>query len=221
MKPEDHTLYEADCLDLLPQWEAGCVDPCITDPPYPLSKKNGPGWAFSSHVTMSETWDIYSRLAYLAFRRAWLEQVSQVVKPNAQPNNTCRTLTESTEYVIWACHALRDQAKGWVFDYALAKQLNGGKQMRKVWRIPYLSPAERQYSKHPSQKVLNIITRIMLIATRPGELVLDCFGGCGTTRVVAQSFDRRWAMIENNPAYAASARQRLDNVRVPPPDGMV
>lgn len=250
MKLQDNTLYEGDCIEIMKQWENGSVDHCITDPPYNMSKKNGLGWAFSSHVTMSEDWDIYSRSEYLEFSRIWLSEVCRLVrpngnififgsfhniydlghiihdldlkvinsivwfKPNAQPNITCRTLTESTEHIIWACNAPKDKATGWVFNYDIAKQLNGGKQMRNMWTIPYPSASERQYGKHPSQKAIDVIGRIILIATNPGDLILDCFGGSGTTGVVAQSYKRRWVMIENNPEYNQIARTRLAKVHV-------
>ena len=253
MKPQDNTLYEGNCIEIMRQWDDNSIDHCITDPPYNMSKKNGLGWAFSSHVTMSEEWDTYSREEYLEFSKAWLAEVSRVVrpngnifvfgsfhniydlghiiheldlkvlnsivwfKPNAQPNITCRMLTESTEHIIWACNASKKKATKWVFNYEIAKLLNDGKQMRNMWSIPYPSTKERQYGKHPSQKPLQLITRIMLIATNPGDLVLDCFGGSGTTGIVAQSFDRRWVMIESNPEYNAIAQQRLESTRVPLP----
>ena len=135
-------------------------------------------------------------------------------KPNAQPNITCRTLTESTEHVIWACNAPKEKATGWVFNYDVAKQLNGGKQMRNMWTIPYPSTSERGHGRHPSQKPIDVIGRIILIATNPGDLILDCFSGSGTTAVVAQSYSRRWVMIESNPEYNQIARIRLAKVRV-------
>ena len=253
MKPQDNTLYEGDCVEIMKQWDDNCVDHCITDPPYNMSKKNGLGWAFSSHVTMSEEWDIYPRTEYLKFCKAWLAEVCRVVrpngnififgsfhniydlghiihnldlkvlnsivwfKPNAQPNITCRMFTESTEHIIWACNAPKDKATGWVFNYDIAKKLNDGKQMRNMWSIPYPPARERQYGKHPSQKPIKLMTRIILIASNPGDLVLDCFGGSGTTAVVAQNFGRRWVMIESNPEYNEIARLRLKNVRVPMP----
>ena len=253
MKPEENTLYEGDCLQIMRQWDDDCLDHCITDPPYNMSKGRSLGWAFSSHVTMNEEWDTYSRADYLKFCEAWLTEVCRVVrpngnifvfgsfhniydlghiihnlglkvlnsivwfKPNAQPNITCRMFTESTEHIIWACNAPRDKATGWVFNYEIAKRLNGGKQMRNMWSIPYPSAKERQYGKHPAQKPLQLITRIILTATNPGDWVLDCFSGSGTTGVVAQSFGRKWVMIEKDPVYNEIARQRLANVRVPLP----
>ena len=64
------------------RWPDGCVDACITDPPYNMSREKGLGWAFSSHVTMQERWDRFSPDGYLDFTCAWLEQVCRLVKPN-------------------------------------------------------------------------------------------------------------------------------------------
>lgn len=257
MVPQADHLYEGDCIEIMRQWDDDCIDHCITDPPYNMSKKAGLGWAFSSHVTMSEDWDIYPRVEYLDFCRAWLREVCRVVrpngnififgsyhniydlgyianeldlrvvnsivwfKPNAQPNITCRMFTESTEHIIWACNAPKDKATGWVFNYDVAKALNGGKQMRNMWSIPYPPASERKHGKHPSQKPLKVITRIVLTATNPGDLVLDCFGGTGTTAVVAQGFERRWVTIESNPEYNAIARRRLAGEKPPWPAELV
>ena len=255
--PQANHLYEGDCIDIMRQWDDDCIDHCITDPPYNMSKKAGLGWAFSSHVTMSEDWDSYPRAEYLDFCRAWLREVCRVVrpngnififgsfhniydlgyianeldlriinsivwfKPNAQPNITCRMFTESTEHIIWACNAPKDKATGWVFNYDVAKALNGGKQMRNMWSIPYPPASERKHGKHPSQKPVRVLSTIVLTATNPGDLVLDCFGGTGTTAVVAQAFDRRWVMIESNPEYNAIARRRLEHEKPPWPAELV
>jgi site-specific DNA-methyltransferase (adenine-specific) len=256
MKPEANTLVHGDSLEVMRRWDDNSFDHCITDPPYNMSKKKGLGWAFSSHVTMSEDWDRYGRAEYLEFSRRWLDEVCRLVrpngniflfgsfhniydlghllnerglkiinsivwfKPNAQPNITRRMLTESTEHILWACNAPREQATGWVFNYEIAKKLNGGKQMRNMWSIPYPSPKERKHGKHPAQKAADLLSRIILIATRPGDLILDCFGGSGTTAVAAQSFNRRWVMIEKNREYIDISRSRLENVRLIAPPGL-
>jgi len=252
-----NTLYEGDCVEIMRKWEDDAIDHCITDPPYNMSKKNGLGWAFSSHVTMSENWDMFTRSDYLDFTRAWLTEVCRLVKPNgnlfifgsfhniydigsilsemglkiinsivwykpnAQPNITCRMFTESTEHIIWACNALKDEAKNWTFNYDIAKKLNNGKQMRNVWEVPYPPKSERQLGKHPSQKPLGVISTIVLTGTNPGDIILDCFSGSGTTGVVAQSFDRNWVMIENNSEYNEIARKRLESVKVPYPESVI
>ncbi|RKZ31601.1 site-specific DNA-methyltransferase [bacterium] len=257
MKPELNKIYEGDCIEIMRQWDDDCIDHCITDPPYNMSKRKGLGWAFSNHITMEEKWDVFSREDYLDFTREWLNEVCRVVKPNgnififgsfhniydigfiinekdlkiinsivwfkpnAQPNITCRMLTESTEYIIWACNATKAKAKGWTFNYDISKELNTNKQMRNVWEIPYPSQKERTYGKHPSQKPIDLIRRIILIATNKSDSILDCFSGSGTTGVVAQGLKRDWVMIDNNPEYNKIAKNRLKNVQVTLPKSLV
>ncbi len=135
-------------------------------------------------------------------------------KPNAQPNITCRMFTESTEHIIWACNNTKRKAKNWTFHYDVSRALNGGKQMRNMWEIPLTPPSEKVHGKHPTQKAEAVLERIIRICTNPGDLILDCFGGAGTTGVVAKRFGRRWVMIEKSPKYVAISRKRLADVQV-------
>ena len=59
-KPKVGKIYEGDTIETMRKWSDGIFDHCITDPPYNMSKKRGLGWAFSSHITMEEEWDIFS-----------------------------------------------------------------------------------------------------------------------------------------------------------------
>ena len=253
MNPEYNSIYDGDAIEIMSKFDDSCFDHCITDPPYNISKENGLAWAFSSHITMSEEWDTFSRSDYLEFTGKWLKEIMRVVKPNgnififgsyhniydigyivnefdlriinsitwlkpnAQPNITCRMLTESTEHIIWICNAPKDKAKAWAFNYDIAKRLNDGKQMRNMWEIPYPSIKERRYGKHPSQKPLDLITRIVLIATNENDSILDCFGGSGTTGVVANSFGRRWVLIDSNTEYNEIAKRRIAKEKIPLP----
>jgi site-specific DNA-methyltransferase (adenine-specific) len=131
-------------------------------------------------------------------------------KPNAQPNITARTLTESTEQIIWAVNETPARATRWTFNYWLAKELNGGKQMRNLWEFPVTPARERSAGKHPSQKPLALIERALLLATNPGDLVLDPFGGAGTLAVAARKTGRDWLLIESVPEYAGIAQRRLE-----------
>lgn len=139
---------------------------------------------------------------------------------NAQPNITARTLTESTEHIIWAVNAPKEKAKGWTFNYKLAKALNGGKQLRNVWEFPYPSRTERRFGKHPSQKPVKLIGQIVLIASNEGDSILDCFAGSGTTGVVARSYQRRYVMVESSPEYVDIIRARLEHDHVPLPKAL-
>ena len=80
--PQAERIYEADCIEAMSEWPDACIDCCITDPPYNMSKKKGLGWAFSKHITMQSEWDIFSKDEYANFTHDWLKQVCRVVKPN-------------------------------------------------------------------------------------------------------------------------------------------
>jgi site-specific DNA-methyltransferase (adenine-specific) len=130
-------------------------------------------------------------------------------KPNAQPNITARMLTESTEQIVWAVNETSAKATGWTFNYWDAKEMNGGKQMRNLWEFPVTSKSERAAGKHPSQKPLALVERAVLLASKPGELLLDPFGGAGTLAVAAARHDREWLLVESVAEYAAIAERRI------------
>jgi site-specific DNA-methyltransferase (adenine-specific) len=81
--------------------------------------------------------------------------------------------------------------------------------MRNLWDFPVTPRSERVNGAHPSQKPLALVERAVLIASRPGELVLDPFGGTGTLAVAAARHERRWVLIEAVAEYAKLARKRL------------
>jgi site-specific DNA-methyltransferase (adenine-specific) len=131
-------------------------------------------------------------------------------KPNAQPNITARMLTESTEQIVWAINNTPAKATGWTFNYWDAKEINGGKQMRNVWEFPVTAKKERALGNHPSQKPLALLERAVLLASKPGELLLDPFGGAGTLALAAKKHGREWLVIESVDEYAELTRRRLE-----------
>lgn len=243
-------ILEGDCLSILPSFPMGVFDCCIADPPFNMSQKKGLSWAFSSHITMQEGWDIFSKDEYSQFTLDWISEVLRVVKPNgnvfvfgsfhsiftvgfilqnilnrriitqivwykpnAQPNITCRMFTESTEFIIWAVNNENKKAKNWTFNYQEMKTMNNNKQMRNMWEIPLTKPSERKYGKHPSQKPLEVVERLILAGTNEEDLILDPFGGAGTTGVGAQKHNRKWTMIEQNEQYNQIAKNRLSQLQ--------
>ncbi len=130
------------------------------------------------------------------------------VKPNAQPNITCRMLTESTEQLIWACNNTNRDASKWTFHYQDGKQFNGGKQLRNVWSIP-ITPKKERVAKHPSQKPESLVDRIVLLATNPGDWILDPFAGAGTTGASALKHDRHFYLIEKQRKYFKAQKERF------------
>ncbi len=115
------------------------------------------------------------------------------VKPNPPPNLSCRYFTHATETVIWAAKSSKSRH---TFHYKLMKDLAGGKQMKSIWEIPQPEPWEKRLGKHPTQKPVALLERILLASSSPGDLVLDPFMGAGTTAVAALRLSRRVYAID-------------------------
>jgi len=127
-------------------------------------------------------------------------------KRNAPPNLACRFFTASHETLIWA--RLSKKAKH-RFNYAAMKADDGsndplkvpGNQMRSVWAISPASKSEKAFGRHPTQKPIALLERIVRATTMPGDLVLDPFCGSGTTGVAAIRLGRRFVGIDSDPTY--------------------
>ncbi len=129
------------------------------------------------------------------------------VKPNPPPNLSCRYFRHATETLLWAAKGPRSRH---VFHYDLLRQMAGGKQMKNVWMISPPVPSEKAHGKHPTQKPLALLERIILATSDPGALVLDPFFGSGTTALACLSLGRRFVGFEREPAFADLARARIE-----------
>ena len=110
------------------------------------------------------------------------------VKPNPPPNLSCRYFTHATETIIWAA---KDKKSRHTFNYKLMKETNRGKQMKSVWEIKPPESWEKKFGKHPTQKPVALLERILLASTNEGDVVLDPFLGGGTTLVTAFRLSRQ------------------------------
>ncbi|MGB4897524.1 MAG: site-specific DNA-methyltransferase [Ignavibacteria bacterium] len=143
-------------------------------------------------------------------------------KTNPPPNFSCRYFTYSTEQIIWA---RKYEKVPHYFNYELMKQLNADKQMKDVWKLPAIAPWEKSCGKHPTQKPLSVLTRLILASTKPNAWILDPFTGSSTTGIAANLANRRFLGIDqeeefltiskkrkleiDNPKTAASFRQKI------------
>lgn len=128
-------------------------------------------------------------------------------KTNPPPNLACRCFTHSTETILWA--QKNEKTAKHYFNYALMKEMNSGKQMKDVWRGSLTSIKEKSYGKHPTQKPLYLLERIILASTDEGALVLDPFCGSSTTGVAAKKLSRRYIGIDNAKEYIELSIRRL------------
>lgn len=135
-------------------------------------------------------------------------------KPNGAPNIGARSFAASHETLIWA--SLSKKAKH-TFNYLDMKQgdflgdalKNPGKQMRSVWSIPNTPQREKTFGKHPTQKPLALLERIILACTKPGDKVLDPFTGSGTTGVAAVANGRNFLGFETESEFVKLSRDRI------------
>lgn len=84
-----------------------------------------------------------------------------------------------------------------------------GAKPRDVFEIPVLCNGTEEKTPHPTQKPEELIRRFVEGTSNPGDLVLDPFGGSGTTAVVAERTGRRWLVGDADPRYVTVARKRL------------
>lgn len=132
-------------------------------------------------------------------------------KSDPPPNLSCRYFNFSTELIIWA---RKYEKKPHKFNYEIMKQLNGGSQMTDVWRIPAVGMWEKTCGKHPTQKTLRLLYRIILASTDEGDMILDPFAGSSTTGIAANLLGRKFVGIEQEHDFIELSRHRrelLDN----------
>lgn len=129
-------------------------------------------------------------------------------KPNAPPNLACRYLTHSSEFVIWAAPR-KTKPLLHHFAYQELKQENGGKQMRDLWTFPAPRKSEKVHGRHPTQKPVVLLDRIIRAASVKNALVLDPFSGSGTTGVAALRLGRRYIGLEREREYIELSARRL------------
>lgn len=126
-------------------------------------------------------------------------------KTNPPPNFSCRYFTYSTEQVIWA---RKKEKVPHSFNYKLMKYLNNNKQMKDVWKLPAISAWEKSCGKHPTQKPLSLLTRIILSSTKEKAWVLDPFTGSSTTGIAANITNRRFLGIDIEKEFLQISRNR-------------
>ena len=135
-------------------------------------------------------------------------------KTNPSPNLSCRYFTHSTETILWARKNTKSARH--FFNYELMKELNGGKQMKDVWAGSLTSPKEKIYGKHPTQKTLYLLERIIKASTRENDLVLDPFCGSSTTGVACKILNRNYIGIDIQPEFVELSKERLSHANETP-----
>ena len=130
-------------------------------------------------------------------------------KTNPPPNISCRYFTYSTEFIIWARKSPKTPH---YFNYELMKELNANKQMTDVWQLPAIAKWEKSCGKHPTQKPLGLLARIIQASTQPGAWILDPFSGSGTTGIAANLLGRRYLGLEKEDEFLSMSKARREEI---------
>ncbi|MCM1319945.1 MAG: site-specific DNA-methyltransferase [Muribaculaceae bacterium] len=185
--------------DFNKQWLSLCRDKL---------KDNGTIWVSGTHHNIFSVAKNLDELGYKILNVITWE------KTNPPPNISCRFFTYSTEFIVWARKYPKVPHR---YNYELMKAINNGKQMTDVWRLPAIGRWEKSCGKHPTQKPLALLTRIIIACTVPGNWILDPFAGASTTGIAAYICGRRFLGIEKETVFSEMSRLRrleLDNTDI-------
>lgn len=115
----------------------------------------------------------------------------------------------SAEYIIWA---RKEQKVVHYFNFDLMKTLNGGVHMPDVWRLPAPGPWEKKSGKHPTQKPLRLLYRIILACTHEGDTILDPFAGSCTTGIAANLLGRKFIGMDMSEEFLQLGIRRKEEI---------
>lgn len=181
------------------QWVKLCRD---------LLNPNGTIWISGTHHSIFQVGYALQSLGFKIMNEIiWY-------KPNAPPNLVGKYFAHSHESLIWA---KKDANAKNNFNYELMKKWEDkispkGKQMRSVWSIPLTPLQEKNFGRHPTQKPLELLRRIILSTSKEGDSILDPFMGSGTTGVIAKKFKRKFTGIEIEREFFELAQRRINSV---------
>ena len=172
----------------------------------PKLKDNGTIWISGTHHNIFVVQRCLQELGYKILN------VITWQKSDPPPNLSCRYFNFSTELVIWARKHEKQPHK---FNYETMKQLNGGSQMTDVWRIPAVGMWEKTCGKHPTQKALRLLYRVVLASTNEGDTILDPFAGSSTTGIAANLLGRKYIGIEQDKSFIELSKRRRELLNNP------
>ena len=171
-----------------------------------LLKDNGTMWVCGTFH------NIYS--VEMCLKEAGFQIINIITWQKSDPTPTWGNLhfNFSSEYIIWA---RKNPKSRHYFNYELMKQLNGGVLMPDVWKMPTVGMWEKTCGKHPTQKPLRLLYRIILASTQVGETIIDPFAGSCTTGIAANMLDRKFIGIDQNEEYLKLGIRRKTEIDNP------
>ncbi|ALE04047.1 site-specific DNA-methyltransferase [Bartonella ancashensis] len=173
-------------------------------------KPNGTIWVIGSYHNIFRVGAMLQDLGF------WMLNDIIWRKNNPMPNFRGRRFQNAHETLIWAVRDQKD--KKYTFNYDALKAANEDVQMRSDWLFPLCTGSERLKDEegrklHPTQKPQTLLARVILAASKPGDIILDPFFGSGTTGAVAKRLGRNFVGIEREQCYIDAALKRIAAVQ--------
>lgn len=178
-----------------------------------ILKPTGSLWIFGTYHNIG--------IINVICQKLGIEIINEIIwyKRNAFPNLSGRRFTASHENILW-CHT-GDKKRQYYYDYEYVKNTKFpedllkqyGKQMRTVWDIPNnKEKSELLHGKHPTQKPLRILRRMILSTTKKGDICFTPFSGVGSECVAAKELGRQYIGFEINKEYYDISINRLNAI---------
>lgn len=192
---------KVESIDSIDQFNQEWIDACK-----PLLKDDGTIWVCGTFH------NIYS--VEKCLKNAGFQIINIVTWQKSDPTPTWGELhfNFSSEYIIWA---RKNPKSKHYFNYELMKQLNGGVLMPDVWKLPTVGMWKKTCGKHPTQKPLRLLYRIIIASTRVSEVILDPFAGSCTTGIAANLLGRKFIGIDQNEEYLNLGKRRKIDIDDP------
>jgi len=233
-----HKIYLGDCNEIMNKLKDNSVDIVLADPPYNTANKNIKELKGRKALSKDfGDWDYFLDSEYLNFTKKWISNSMRVLKnsgnfllfckleyvsdirriyqnlglyhhatiiwhkTNPAPQIRKTGFLSSCEAILWAVKGYNEKRVSYTFNF------KSQKEMHNFIETAICMGAER--TKHPTQKPEKVIKHLLEIFSNPGDTILDCFAGSGTTTAVAKKLGRNSISIESNKEYFNIMKKRL------------
>jgi site-specific DNA-methyltransferase (adenine-specific)/modification methylase len=238
MKRTSHKLFLGDCNEVMNRLKEDSADVVLVDPPYNTANKNTKKLKGRKDLSKDfGKWDYFGDQEYLDFTKKWISNAVRVLKTSGNFLIFCkleyvsdiRRIYESfglhhhatiiwhktnpapqirktgflsgCEAILWAVNGFDEKKVPYTFNF------KSQKEMHNFIETPICMGKER--TKHPTQKPEKVIRHLLEIFSNPGDTIIDCFAGSGTTTKVAKELGRGSISIENDKEYFKMMKDRL------------
>ena len=236
-----HKLYLGDCIEIMSKFDAEIFDVVLVDPPYNTANKNTKELKGRKALSKDfGGWDYFADSEYLEFTKKWISNVVRVLKTsgnflifckleyvsdirriyeshglrhhatiiwhktNPAPQIRKTGFLSSCEAILWAVKGYDEKKVPYTFNF------KSQKEMHNFIETPICQGTVR--TEHPTQKPEKVISHLLEIFSKEGDMILDCFAGSGTTTIVAKKLGRNSIGIENDKEYFNIMKKRIQGV---------